>query len=102
MEFYEKHPFNLDEDTTDTEDDSGIAEIGSPINYANSDNRNVNLDPDAFDADMMSLAPGDSAPQTQQPQDALGKFFSYWWVTKIRLFFDSIVIYRTVAYAMCE
>lgn len=73
MEFYQKQTFTFDEDTTDTEDDSGIAEvseISSSIDYGNEDVL-VNVDSDNIDS---LVATGH---QTQN-QDALGRFFSYW------------------------
>lgn len=75
MEFYTKDPpFSFDEDTTDTEDDSGIAEvseISSSVDFANED-QYVPLDADSFE-------PATGGQQTQS-QDALSRFFSYWWV----------------------
>lgn len=66
MEFYEKNSFDFDEDTTDTEDDSGIAEVSSSVDYAND---HTNLDSDTTPGEYQQLS---------QPQDALGRFFSYW------------------------
>lgn len=65
MEFYTNNdPFPFDEDTTDTEDDSGIAEISSSVDdYAN---------------EAAESTPGTQTLQSHQPQDALGRFFSYW------------------------
>lgn len=72
MEFYTKHAFLPDEDTTDTEDDSGIAEVSemsSSVDYTNDDHE-VALDPETF--------PPIGDQQPPQNQDALGRFFSYW------------------------
>lgn len=75
MEFYAKQEsFNFDEDTTDTEDDSGIAEVSelsSSVDYANNE---VGLDSDSTEMNT----PGDVPDQPPQNQDALGRFFSYW------------------------
>lgn len=72
MEFYTKDPpFSFDEDTTDTEDDSGIAEvseISSSVDFANED-QDVPLDSDALEP---------ATGQQSQSQDALSRFFSYW------------------------
>lgn len=70
MEFYTEHPFNFDEDTTDTEDDSGIAEISSSVDYAN--------DRDEGEHDVSLDSETLTPVQQSQPQDALGRFFSYW------------------------
>lgn len=83
MEFYAKQSFDFDEDTTDTEDDSGIAEISSSYNNTNNNSdqqycdhrhdEDVPLDLDALDT---TTPPG--LEQQPQSQDALGRFFSYW------------------------
>lgn len=88
MEFYAKQSFDFDEDTTDTEDDSGIAEISSSYNNNTNNNsdqqycdhrhgEDVPLDLDALDT---TTPPG--LEQQPQSQDALGRFFSYWWVNE--------------------
>lgn len=90
MEFYAKQSFDFDEDTTDTEDDSGIAEISSSYNTNNNSDQqyrnhhhdeDVPLDLDALDT---TTPPGLEQQLDQQPQsqDALGRFFSYWWVNE--------------------
>lgn len=83
MEFYPKQTFDFDEDTTDTEDDSGIAEISSSVDYRNSNNDCLH-DVVPLDADVIETATGQQQQQQQQPQsqDALGRFFSYWWAIR--------------------
>lgn len=89
MEFYTNQPFQFDEDTTDTEDDSGIAEISSLVHYANNSGTSPNHNDE--DHEMLLLESDFVQPQPlqppgiqqqqqplQQPQDALGRFFSYW------------------------
>ena len=79
MEFYAKQAFNFDEDTTDTEDDSGIAEISSvPLDYNKITQHDEEEDQVILDVDTIdNMSPGQEQHQ-QQPQDPLGRFFSYW------------------------
>lgn len=69
MEFYAKQTFTFDEDTTDTEDDSGIAEVSE---------LSSSVDYPTLDSDSAEITTPPGERPHHQNQDALGRFFSYW------------------------